>query len=76
MNAWDKLQLGWLDYTVVGPGDKKASLKLGPAEATTKQDQAVIVVLPDKQVDFDLGAPYAGLEVLLLGLGQRLRQRR
>jgi immune inhibitor A len=20
MNAWDKLQLGWLDYTAVGPG--------------------------------------------------------
>ena len=57
MNAWDKLQLGWLDYNLLRPGDKKASLKLGPAEATTKQDQAVVVVLPDKPVDFDLGAP-------------------
>ena len=60
MNAWDKLQLGWLDYTAVGPGGKQASLKLGPSEATTKQDQAVIVVLPDKPVDFDFGAPAAG----------------
>ena len=72
MNAWDKLQLGWLDYTALRPGDKKASLKLGPAEATTKQDQAVIVVLPDKQVTFDLGRAVRRLEVLLLGHGQRL----
>jgi immune inhibitor A len=60
MNAWDKLQLGWLDYTAVGPGSKQASVKLGPSEATTKQDQALIVVLPDKPVDFDFGAPAAG----------------
>ena len=60
MNAWDKLQLGWLDYTAVGPGGKQTSLKLGPSEATTKQDQAVIVVLPEKPVDFDFGAPAAG----------------
>ena len=51
MNAWDKLQLGWLDYNLLRPGDKKASLKLGPAEATTKQDQAVVVVLPEQAGD-------------------------
>src|SRR6185369_12141709 len=56
MNAWDKFQLGWLDYKLLKPGDKQASFKLGPSEATTKQDQAVIVVLPDKPVDFDFGA--------------------
>src|SRR6185369_4241001 len=55
-----KLQLGWLDYTAVGPGGKQASLKLGPSEAAAKQDQAVIVVLPHKAVDFDFGAPAAG----------------
>jgi immune inhibitor A len=60
MNAWDKLYLGWLDATVLKPGDKKTSLKLGPAEATTKQDQAVVVVLPDKPVDFNFGAAAAG----------------
>ena len=60
MNAWDKFQLGWLDYTAVGPGSKQASVKLGPSEATTKQDQALIVVLPEKPVDFDFGAPAAG----------------
>src|SRR6188472_685624 len=60
MNAWDKLQLGWLDYNLLRPGDKKASFKLGPAEATTKQDQAVVVVLPDKPVDFNLGPAHGG----------------
>jgi immune inhibitor A len=69
MNAWDKLQLGWLDAAFLKPGDEKASLKLGPAEATTKQDQAVVVTLPDKPVTFDLGAPYAGSKFYYSGTG-------
>ena len=72
MNAWDKLQLGWLDYNLLRPGDKQTSLKLGPSEATTKQDQAVIVVLPEKSVDFDLGAPYAGSKFYYSGTGNNL----
>ena len=31
MNAWDKFQLGWLNYDVVGYGQHK-EVKLGPAE--------------------------------------------
>jgi immune inhibitor A len=69
MNAWDKLQLGWLDYKLLRPGDKQASFKLGPSEATTKQDQAVVVVLPDKPVTFDLGAPHAGSKFYYSGTG-------
>ncbi|MGB8350211.1 MAG: immune inhibitor A domain-containing protein, partial [Gaiella sp.] len=69
MNAWDKLQLGWLDYNLLRPGDKKASFKLGPAEATTKQDQAVVVVLPQKPVEFELGQPYAGSKFYYSGTG-------
>jgi immune inhibitor A len=72
MNAWDKLQLGWLDYNLLRPGDNRASLKLGPSEATTKQDQAVVVVLPDKKVDFDLGAPFAGSKFYYSGTGNNL----
>jgi len=72
MNAWDKLQLGWLDATVLKPGDKKASLKLGPAEATTKQDQGVVVVLPDKKVTVNLGTPYAGSNFYYSGAGNDL----
>jgi immune inhibitor A len=72
MNAWDKLQLGWLDAAILRPGDKKASLKLGPSEATTKQDQAVVVVLPDKPVTFDLGTPYEGSKFYYSGTGNDL----
>ena len=72
MNAWDKLQLGWLDYALLRPGDDKASLKLGPSEATTKQDQAVVVVLPDKQVTTNLGAPFAGSKFYYSGTGDNL----
>ena len=69
MNAWDKLQQGWLDYALLKPGDNKASLKLGPSEATTKQDQAVIVTLPDKEVTFNLGTPYEGSKFYYSGTG-------
>ncbi|HET7571896.1 MAG TPA: immune inhibitor A domain-containing protein [Gaiellaceae bacterium] len=60
MNAWDKWYLGWLDYAVVFPGDRKTSIRLGPAETNTKQTQGAIVVLPDKQVTKNVGTPYAG----------------
>jgi immune inhibitor A len=72
MNAWDKLQLGWLDYKLLRPGDKKASFKLGPAEATTKQDQALVVLLPDKKVTVNLGAPYADSKYYYSGTGDDL----
>jgi immune inhibitor A len=72
MNAWDKFQLGWLDYNVLRPGDKKASFKLGPSEATTKQDQAVIVVLPDKPKDFNLGNAYEGSKFYYSGSANNL----
>ena len=72
MNAWDKLQLGWLDYKLLRPGDKTASFKLGPAEATTKQDQALVVLLPDKKVTVNLGAPYADSKYYYSGTGDDL----
>ena len=51
MSAWDKLQLGWLDYQLVEPGDGKTKIKLGPSEAQSNAGkQAAVVLLPDKQV--------------------------
>jgi immune inhibitor A len=72
MNAWDKFQLGWLNYAAVFPGGKKADLKVGPAETNTKQAQAAIVVLPDKQVTIELGAPFAGDKYYYSGSGNDL----
>lgn len=49
MGAFEKLQLGWLNYELAYAGEKSEH-KLGPVESNTKQAQAVIVVLPDKEV--------------------------
>lgn len=45
MGAWEKLQLGWLDYTVATAG-KKSTHKIGPSFHATKAPQAVVVTLP------------------------------
>src|SRR6185503_9466668 len=45
MGAWEKLQLGWLNYEVATPG-KYSEFKLTPGGANTKQAQAVIAILP------------------------------
>ncbi len=59
MDPWSKLQLGWLDYEVVVAGQTK-TLELGPHEYNSAKAQGVVVVLPDKPVEFDYGAPFAG----------------
>ncbi|WP_285687204.1 immune inhibitor A domain-containing protein [Actinoplanes sp. NBRC 103695] len=59
LGAWNKLQLGWLDYELVVAGQKK-TLTLGPQEYNTDQAQAAVVVLPDIQKTTQVGAPFAG----------------
>ncbi|MEU6376955.1 immune inhibitor A domain-containing protein [Streptomyces sp. NPDC046909] len=59
MNAWDKLQLGWLDYDVAKAG-KKSTHKLGVAEYNTKNAQALVVQLPEKTVTTDVTTPAQG----------------
>ncbi len=59
LGPWEKLQLGWLDYDVVAPGQSR-TLELGPHEYNSDKAQAVAVVLPDKQVRSELGAPASG----------------
>ena len=45
LGAWDKLQLGWLDYEVVPAGTTRA-LDLGPHEYNSAKAQGVVVPLP------------------------------
>lgn len=71
MGAWEKFQLGWLDYEVAFAGEK-SSHKLGPASATTKQAQAVITVLPPKEVTEVIHDPYAGEQFYYSGQGNDL----
>lgn len=59
LGAWDKLQLGWLDYVIATPG-KSRRYTLGPAEYNSRKPQGMVVVLPDKQVTTEYGEPYAG----------------
>ncbi|MEO8272631.1 MAG: immune inhibitor A domain-containing protein [Chloroflexota bacterium] len=70
--AWERFQLGWLNYGV-GQTGKKSSFKLGPVEETTKQLQGVFVVLPDKEITKDLGDPFAGDKFYYSGSGDSLQ---
>ena len=70
-NAWDKFQLGWLNYDVAGYGQHK-DIKLGPAETNTKQAQAAFMLLPDKQVTTNIGSAYAGSYFYHSGAGNDL----
>ncbi|MEO5820986.1 MAG: immune inhibitor A domain-containing protein [Vicinamibacteraceae bacterium] len=74
MGAWEKFQLGWLNYEVAVAG-RKSSHKLGPAETNTKQAQALFVLLPDKQVSTSVGTPYAGANFYFSGSGNNLDTR-
>ena len=56
MNAWEKFQLGWLNYEVAFFG-RRSTHRLGPAETNTKQAQGLFTVLPLKQRTITLGTP-------------------
>ncbi|MEU8678416.1 immune inhibitor A domain-containing protein [Streptomyces sp. NPDC048560] len=59
MTAWDKLQLGWLDYATAKAG--KSSLhKLGVSAYNTKDKQALVVELPEKAVTTSVTKPAEG----------------
>jgi immune inhibitor A len=66
LGAWNKLQLGWLNYTTVNAGKKKL-VNLGPEEYNTKKPQALVVDLGEKTVTTDLGAPAAGTKQFFSG---------
>ena len=67
MGAWEKLQLGWLDFATVKYGDK-TSLRVGPADRVVqdkkapngKLPQAVAVTLPDRTITTEYNTPKTG----------------
>ena len=71
LGAWNKLQLGWLDYEVV-PAGVKRTINLGPEEYNTSKAQALVVTLPQKTVVTELGAPAAGTKQWWSGDGDDL----
>lgn len=54
--AWEKLQLGWLNYKVVKPG-KTDTVKVQPNSSSSMKKKAAIALLPDKKVKSELGEP-------------------
>ena len=71
-NAWDKLQLGWLNYDTAKAATKSKH-KLGVAEYNTKNKQALVVSLPDKAVTTDVVTPAQGSTQWWSGSGNDLK---
>ncbi|MFC4148896.1 immune inhibitor A domain-containing protein [Micromonospora mangrovi] len=59
LGAWNKLQLGWLDYETIKAGQKR-TLELGPQEYNSAKAQAAVVVLPQREYTFQNGKPFEG----------------
>jgi immune inhibitor A len=57
--AWNKLQLGWLDYELVQYNQHK-TVTLGPEEYNSRDKQAIVVNLPIQHISFDMGQPASG----------------
>jgi immune inhibitor A len=71
MGAWEKFQLGWLNYQVGRAGETTA-FRLGPVETNTKQAQGVFVILPKKTVVTQLATPIEGSKFFYSGAGDNL----
>jgi immune inhibitor A len=56
LGAWEKFQLGWLDYDVVRAGNNSEH-KLRPNSADGRRNDGLIVLLPNKHVQLELGDP-------------------
>ena len=71
LGAWNKLQLGWLNYTYLDAG-QHARVELGNSEFNTTHPQSLIVGLPEKTVETDLGEPASGTKQWYSGTGDNL----
>ncbi len=71
LGAWDKLQLGWLDYEIVVAGQTSARSTSARTSTTRRRPRALVVVLPKKNVTRSWSARPAGPS----SGGQRHRRR-
>src|SRR5689334_17178202 len=73
MGPWEKLQLGWLDHTVV-PYGKNTTVTLSQADLATKSDsvQALVVPLPARTVTTKRNTPHSGTSEWWSGYGDNL----
>ncbi|WP_328431572.1 immune inhibitor A domain-containing protein [Streptomyces sp. NBC_00453] len=71
-SAWDKLQLGWLNYGTAKAATK-SKLTLGVSAYNTKNKQALVVSLPDKAVTTEVVNPAQGATQWWSGSGNDLK---
>ncbi|MGE5251487.1 MAG: M6 family metalloprotease domain-containing protein [Bacteroidota bacterium] len=74
MGAWEKFQLGWLNYEVARAG-AYSSHRLGPMEFNTKQAQGLFVILPQKAVTAHIADPYEGSYFYFSGSANNLNNK-
>ncbi|MEV6652307.1 immune inhibitor A domain-containing protein [Streptomyces sp. NPDC051219] len=72
MTAWDKLQLGWLDYGTAKAATKSTH-KLGVSAYNTKDKQALVVELPKKAVTTTVVKPSEGSKQWWSNMGDDLK---
>ncbi|GHJ36537.1 protease [Streptomyces sp. TS71-3] len=72
MTAWDKLQLGWLDYDEATAATASTH-KLGVSEYNTANPQALVVDLPKKSVTTTIVTPAQGEKQWWSGMGDNLK---
>ncbi|MFF1559267.1 immune inhibitor A domain-containing protein [Streptomyces sp. NPDC058279] len=72
MDAWSKLQLGWLNYDKATAATKSTH-KLGVSAYNTKDKQGLLVELPKKQVKTDIVAPAEGSSQWWSNMGDDLK---
>ncbi|MFD6418844.1 immune inhibitor A domain-containing protein [Streptomyces sp. NPDC060194] len=72
MTAWDKLQLGWLDYDTAKAATRSTH-KLGVSAYNTKLPQALVVELPAKPVTTEVATPTEGTKQWWSGAGDDLK---
>ncbi|MFE6687930.1 immune inhibitor A domain-containing protein [Streptomyces sp. NPDC057743] len=71
LGAWDKLQLGWLNYATAKAATPSRHT-LGVAEYNTKNRQALVVELPAKKVTTEIVKPAEGAAQWWSGMGDNL----
>lgn len=71
-SAQEKFQLGFLENYTITTNTASGNFVLGPAEYNTARPQAMIVVLPDKEVTTDVGNPYEGTHFYYSGSADNL----
>ncbi|MFD4370170.1 immune inhibitor A domain-containing protein [Streptomyces sp. NPDC058486] len=72
LTAWDKLQLGWLNYTKAKAATASTHT-LGVAEYNTRRPQALVVDLPKKPVTTTVVKPAQGSRQWWSGMGDDLK---